>query len=151
MRLPKSDLGRDHQWLDPIAQGREAGRDTMLHRVAAGFAALRDWIEPLVISSEVGFRKPHPRFYEAACARLGLPADRVLCVGDDLRNDVIGPREAGLHAVLIARDSETEHDVPSLNGLDSLIMMLMGENSAKKDPHGRDRDWNSRASRADKA
>ena len=54
---------------------------------------------PLVVSSEVGFRKPHAAFYQAACASLGLPPDRVLCVGDDLENDVLGAAGPGLRGL----------------------------------------------------
>jgi putative hydrolase of the HAD superfamily len=70
--------------------------DSRLRAVAAGLAPLADYVESLVISSEVGFRKPHPSFYQVACQSLGLPADRVLFVGDDPENDVLGPERAGL-------------------------------------------------------
>ena len=77
--------------------------DGRLHRVMAGFPEFDGWAEPLVISSEVGYRKPHEEFYRAACRLLDLPAGEVLCVGDDLRNDVEGPRSAGLRAVRVDR------------------------------------------------
>ncbi len=99
--------------------------DGRLRRVMAGFWELRDWTERLVISSEVGFRKPHANFYTAACSRLGMFSNRVLCVGDDLRNDVLGPAEAGLRSVLIARDGCSEGDASCLDGLDSLAMKLV--------------------------
>ncbi|MDB5350979.1 MAG: yjjG [Planctomycetota bacterium] len=106
--------------------------DGRLHRVAAGLAELRDWIEPLVISSEVGFRKPHESFYKAACDRLGLPARKVISVGDDLQNDLLGPAKAGLRSVLIARNGRARDDVASLDGLDSLVEHLVeGRNNRK--------------------
>ena len=77
------------------------GRLRGVLRGLPGLAALADGV---VISSEVGYRKPHPEFYRAACASLGLPLDRVLCVGDDAENDLRGPRRAGLRAVLIDRE-----------------------------------------------
>ena len=63
--------------------------DGRLRGVVRGCPSSRRWLDSLVISSEVGFRKPHPAFYQAACERLGLPPERVLCVGDDLENDVL--------------------------------------------------------------
>ena len=78
--------------------------DGRLRGVVAGLADLSGFVDPLVISSEVGFRKPHPAFYAAACASLGLPADRVLCVGDDPENDVRGAERAGLRGIYLDRD-----------------------------------------------
>lgn len=80
--------------------------DSRLRSVVAGLPELAEGIE-LVISSEVGFRKPHPDFYRAACARLGLPPERVLFVGDDLENDVLGPRRIGASSCLVDRRAGT--------------------------------------------
>jgi putative hydrolase of the HAD superfamily len=75
-----------------------------------------------VISAEVGYRKPHPAFYRAACESLGLPAERVLCVGDDPENDVLGPRRAGLRGVLLDRGLRSaQDDLPRAADLAALI------------------------------
>jgi putative hydrolase of the HAD superfamily len=78
--------------------------DARLRGVAAGLPELAGFVDTLVISSEVGYRKPHPAFYAAACASLGLPPERVLCVGDDPENDVLGAERAGLQGALLDRD-----------------------------------------------
>lgn len=54
---------------------------------------------PVVISGEVGLRKPLPPIYELTCARLGLPASRVLFV-DDAAPNVEGARAVGMPAIL---------------------------------------------------
>ncbi|MDQ8704051.1 HAD family phosphatase [Streptomyces sp. LHD-70] len=54
--------------------------------------------EPVVISGEVGLRKPDPDIYRLLCARLELPPQRVAFI-DDARPNVEGARRAGLHAV----------------------------------------------------
>lgn len=77
--------------------------DGRLRRVVAGRAEIAGLGGSLVISSEVGYRKPHPEFYLAACASLGLEPSKVLCVGDDPENDVNGARRAGLRGVLLDR------------------------------------------------
>lgn len=77
--------------------------DGRLRRVLAGLPELAALCPSLVISSEVGYRKPHPRFYQAVCETLGLAADRLLFVGDDPENDVAGPTRAGLRGVLLDR------------------------------------------------
>ena len=59
-----------------------------------------DLFDAIVLSSEVGVRKPHPRIYAAVLDDLGLRGDRALFVGDRLREDIQGPRDAGMAAVL---------------------------------------------------
>jgi putative hydrolase of the HAD superfamily len=81
--------------------------DARLRPVVAGLPELAPIAHELVISSEVGYRKPHPGFYRAACDRLGLPPGRVLAVGDDVTNDLEGPRRAGLAAILIDREGSS--------------------------------------------
>lgn len=57
--------------------------------------------DPIVISGEVGLRKPQAAIYELAIARLGIPAGRVLFL-DDAEPNVLGARAAGLQALLHA-------------------------------------------------
>ena len=47
------------------------------------------------------FGKPAAAFFRAACERLGLPAERVLMVGDDVDADVGGAMAAGLKGALV--------------------------------------------------
>jgi putative hydrolase of the HAD superfamily len=77
--------------------------DGRLRGVIAGLPVLSPWSEPLLISSEVGFRKPHREFFRAACLSLGCKPSRVLCIGDDLENDVNGACRAGMPSVLLDR------------------------------------------------
>ncbi|WP_406422623.1 HAD family phosphatase [Streptomyces sp. NBC_00873] len=63
---------------------------------------------PVVISGEVGLRKPDPAIYRLLCTRLGLPPERVAFV-DDARPNVEGARRAGLHGIL-HRDAGTTRD-----------------------------------------
>ena len=67
---------------------------------------LRDWgvlgeLEFVVDSQKVGIEKPDPRIFTVALDQLGLPAGRVLYVGDIRCCDEVGSRAAGLHFVLI--------------------------------------------------
>jgi HAD superfamily hydrolase (TIGR01458 family) len=45
--------------------------------------------------------KPSPAFFASALELLGLPADRVAMVGDDIVNDVLGAQAFGLTGVLV--------------------------------------------------
>ncbi|MCY9784304.1 HAD family phosphatase [Nocardiopsis sp. EMB25] len=55
-------------------------------------------LDPVVISGEVGLRKPHAPIYELTLDRLGLPAERVVFV-DDAEPNVLGARAVGMRAV----------------------------------------------------
>lgn len=61
---------------------------------------LLDLFDVTVLSSEEKVRKPHPRIYQAVLARLDVPAAACVFVGDRLKEDVRGPKEAGMRAVL---------------------------------------------------
>lgn len=82
-----------------ILLGLASNYDGRLRSVVAGTPELRP-LTHLVISSEVGWRKPAPEFFAAVCRKVGRPAKRILFVGDDPANDYGGARAAGLHALL---------------------------------------------------
>ncbi len=98
--------------------------DGRLRSVVRGLPELAPWSDRLVISSEVGYRKPHPRFFQTASESLGLPPEQVLCVGDDLENDVRGPERAGMRALLLDREGRFPEHRPSLERLDQLISQV---------------------------
>jgi putative hydrolase of the HAD superfamily len=87
-----------------VARGYEVGIasnfDHRLRGVAAGLPELRP-ARHLVISSEVGWRKPAPAFFAAVCAAVGRPPAEVLFVGDAFANDYEGARAAGLPVLLL--------------------------------------------------
>ncbi len=82
-----------------LVLGLASNYDCRLRRVAAGLEALRP-VRHLVISSEIGWRKPAAEFFMALCRNVGLPPEQVLLVGDDIANDYDGARAAGLQALL---------------------------------------------------
>ena len=100
--------------------------DGRLRAVARGLPDLDGFVGTLIISSEVGHRKPHPAFYAAACASLDIPPGRVLCVGDDLENDVRGPQRAGLLGLLLDREARRPDDLAWSPDLRTLASSLIG-------------------------
>ena len=75
-------------------------------------------LDPIVISVELGLRKPRRELFEAVIEGLGAAPEETLHVGDNLRADVTGAREAGLRTAWITRrvaypaKALGEHDGP---------------------------------------
>jgi FMN phosphatase YigB (HAD superfamily) len=61
------------------------------------------FFEVCCFSSHVGFRKPDPRIFMIALAKLRAAAERTLFVGDTPEADIVGARRSGIRSVLIAR------------------------------------------------
>lgn len=55
--------------------------------------------EFVVVSGDLGFRKPDARIYEMALAKLDLKPDEVVFVGNDMYRDVWGAHHAGMKTV----------------------------------------------------
>src|SRR5579875_1017527 len=85
---------------DEARTGRRIVADT-------GVATL---FEAVVISAEVGIRKPNPKIFALILERLGLPPDRILFVGDTLYDDVLGAKRAGIPVVWLRRGREEKFD-----------------------------------------
>lgn len=84
--------------------------DARLHAVAAGHPELAA-LDRRFVSSEIGWRKPHPRFFQTVCENLGLPTADVLYVGDEPESDIASAQAAGLPAILLRRDGPPGPDV----------------------------------------
>ncbi len=76
-----------------------------------GLSALFD---SLVVSAEVGFRKPNRIIFERALSELESTAGRAVMVGDTFDADVVGAKNLGMKAVLIDADGDQaeNHHVP---------------------------------------
>jgi putative hydrolase of the HAD superfamily len=100
--------------------GLASNFDQRLRRVLAGFPALAA-LATVIISAEVGWRKPAPAFFAAMCASIALPPQQVLYVGDDLENDFLGAQAAGCRAVLLDAGSKHGGLAPRVGALGELL------------------------------
>lgn len=57
---------------------------------------MTDYFERVLLSSEAGFRKPHPVLFQVLLAEMGLKPEEACYVGDTITRDVLGSRQAGL-------------------------------------------------------
>jgi HAD superfamily hydrolase (TIGR01549 family) len=62
-------------------------------------------LDVMIDSASVGFRKPDPRIFQAALARLDTPAAEAVFVGDSVERDMAGARGMGMRHVLLAPES----------------------------------------------
>lgn len=83
--------------------------------------------ETMVISVDHGFRKPDPRMFTMATDALGVSPAETAYIGDTYYNDVVGPRNAGLAAACLIRQSdEKRRALPPDTGPDVLCDDLWG-------------------------
>jgi putative hydrolase of the HAD superfamily len=76
---------------------------------------------PLIISAAIGWRKPAPAFFAEACRAVAAESREVLYVGDDLRNDMEGARDAGLAAILYDPRRRAPSGIPTITSLSDLL------------------------------
>lgn len=69
----------------------------------------------VVISGEIGYRKPHPIPFQRLVQGLGHPAEEVMFLGDDAVQDILGARDAGLFPVWMTY--VRDHGLPLVPGI----------------------------------
>jgi HAD superfamily hydrolase (TIGR01549 family) len=60
--------------------------------------------DTIIISGEVGYRKPKRLLFDLALSELNSSPDKAVMIGDTVVADVVGPKEIGMKAVLIDED-----------------------------------------------
>lgn len=75
------------------------GRDYRRDFAAFGLAP---FIDAVVSSVDVGFRKPHRAIFEVALAATGCPVQRCVVIGNSERNDIQPALALGMRAVRVA-------------------------------------------------
>lgn len=84
-----------------LVLGMGSNYDERLRPVLAGFPQFDALKGRVLVSSEVGVRKPGCGFFAEVVRSAGCEPGEVLFVGDDLDNDYLGATSAGLRAVLL--------------------------------------------------
>jgi putative hydrolase of the HAD superfamily len=111
-----------------------AARQILLH------VGLDSFFEVVIISGELGYRKPHPLPFQELVKHLGVQNHQVVYVGDDPEPDIMGAREAGLQpvwttfvrdqqipfsgGVLCSELRDPEPVVPRISNWDDLLALL---------------------------
>jgi FMN phosphatase YigB (HAD superfamily) len=77
--------------------------DSSTARAILAESRLDRHFDAVVISEDVGFRKPRREIFDATLSQLGVGTDEALHVGDNLHADVQGAAAAGIASVWITR------------------------------------------------
>ncbi len=93
----------------------------MMRRQMRGLGFL-EAVDAVVLSAEVGRRKPAPELYHAGLQAVGVGAAEALYVGDRLSEDYEGPRRSGLQALLLS--SAPPPGVDAIGSLGELLARL---------------------------
>jgi len=75
-------------------------------RKLLGKFGIMDFFEHIVISEEVGWRKPHRKIFEFALLRLGENASDVIFIGDNPEADIMGSSDCGIDSIWVKRKEQ---------------------------------------------
>ena len=85
---------------------------------------LREWVDGVVVSAEVGVTKPDPRIFRRALGLLGVAAHEVVHCGDDPVRDVAGAAAAGIRPILVDRADRYPDVVERVSSLADLLRWI---------------------------
>jgi HAD superfamily hydrolase (TIGR01549 family) len=98
-------------------------------------AQLRAYFDPILISAEVGIRKPDTRIFHVLLTQWDLRAEEVVMVGDLLSADVLGAQCAGVHQIWLksndqfpGRKRDNQEIVPEAVALDLAEVLQLIQN-----------------------
>jgi len=72
--------------------------------VIDGFG-IGEYLDSVIISADVGWRKPKREIFELAARGVGVPEGEIVFVGDNFDADIVGAKGAGMDAAWLKRDS----------------------------------------------
>lgn len=91
-------------------------------------SGLDQYFETILISEEVGYRKPQKIIFDMAVEELNVRSEEVLFIGDNLVWDVMGSQEAGMNGVWynpsgISNDTDMipDYEIRTLEGIFDLM------------------------------
>ena len=71
---------------------------------------IADAFDVIVISSEEGVMKPHPRLYEIALEQLGIQAHEAVFI-DDFAHNIAGAKEVGIAGIFFTPETDLAHEL----------------------------------------
>jgi len=68
--------------------------------------------EEIIISGQLGVRKPHPAIFAELSRRLKLTPEEIIFIGDELQTDIVGAQAAGMRTVWMTYRHRLEQPSP---------------------------------------
>ena len=72
---------------------------------------INDCFNVIVVSEEVGWRKPSRHIFQEALNKLGVTANQAVYIGDSPIEDIKGAKDAGLKTVFVPSQFNTVKDL----------------------------------------
>ena len=69
---------------------------------------LSEFFDPLLVSSDFGYRKPDRRLFKKALKKMDMEPEEVIFIGNDLYRDVYGANEMGMKSVFF-KSNQGDH------------------------------------------
>lgn len=86
---------------------------------------IRGLFQEVLISAEVGWRKPRPEIFQIALDRMRLEPAEALFIGDSLEIDIAGAKQIGMDAVWLNPEYQpTRRDLPTPDHVIASLMNL---------------------------
>jgi putative hydrolase of the HAD superfamily len=82
------------------------------------------FFDAVIVSSLVGYEKPHPNIFQIALKQTGLSADQVMYIGDDPFLDYQAARKIGIHSLHLDRTNRFPDHPDRISGLSDLFRFL---------------------------
>ncbi len=73
-------------------------------------AHLRPYFDPIIVSANVGVRKPNPRIFEPILKTWGFPPNEVVMIGDTLGADILGAKNAKMKSIWVTMQADTPYN-----------------------------------------
>jgi putative hydrolase of the HAD superfamily len=86
-----------------VTDAQSAFARAELHKVG-----LLEYFNPIIVSGEVGYRKPDSRLFQMAADGMGVPSEMIVYIGNDMQRDIYGAREVGMTTVMFDSDQGTK-------------------------------------------
>ncbi len=86
---------------------------------------IRPYFTFVITSVKEGWRKPHPRIYQAALEKARVSPEQILFVGDDVDCDYVGTKKTGFYSLLLDRYDRFQNIPQRVNNFHQLHERLM--------------------------
>lgn len=76
---------------------------------------INEFFNSIVVSDEIGFRKPSPEIFQTTLKRLQVKAEEAIYVGDSPNEDIWGAKQAGLKTIFVSSQFNSLNDLRKSN------------------------------------